>query len=400
MRDTIGGRSAGLVLAAGAGMLLMYLFDPQQGRRRVALMRDRAVRLARKGSALTDAGARDLAHRATGVAAGLRAAGHAVPVDDAVLVPRVRSRMGRWTSHPHAIQVSASQGRVVLSGPVLRSEQQRLLREVAKVRGVRSVEDRLEVHQHADGVPALQGGAARSGPRPEMMQSNWSAGPRLLGAAAGTALALRGLARAGVGGTLMMVAGAGLAARAVTNIELARMLGASGGRRAVDIEKAIHMDAPRDKVFDLWSHAENFPQFMSQVEEVRPLDETRSHWVVKGPAGSHLEWDAVTTECLRPEVLAWRTESVAPLQHAGIVRFDEEADGTRVSVRMSYNPPGGALGHLIAKLLGRDPKRAMDADLMRMKAFVERGRPAHDAARPHGQAAAPSRNRLGVEAFP
>ncbi|HMC15678.1 MAG TPA: hypothetical protein VKI18_08610, partial [Albitalea sp.] len=83
------------------------------------------------------------------------------------------------------------------------------------------------------------------------------------------------------------------------------------------------------------------------------------------------------------------------------VRFDEEGEGTRVSVQMSYDPPGGAVGHAVAKLLGRDPKREIDADLARMKSFIETGRTAHDAARPNGPGAvAPSTNRLGVGAFP
>jgi len=387
-------RSAGLVLATGAGVLLMYLLDPQQGRRRRALMRDKAVHLARKGSALTDAGTRDLAHRATGVATGLGSALRSSAVDDAVLVGRVRSTMGRWTSHPHAIEVSAASGRVTLKGLVLRSEHDRLVREIAKVRGVREVEDRLEARQDAAGVPALQGGHARSGPRPELMQNNWSTGPRLLAIAGGTALALYGLGRRGPGAALMAIVGAGLAARAATNMELRRMLGV--GPRGIDIEKAIHIDAPREWVFDLWTAYEHFPRFMSNVEEVRPLDDTRSHWIVKGPAGSHLEWDAAITECLRPQVLAWRTEAGAPVQHAGTVRFDEADGGTRVTVCMSYNPPGGAVGHAVAKLLGRDPKREMDDDLMRMKAFIETQRPAHDAARPDG----PSSTRLGVDAFP
>jgi uncharacterized membrane protein len=63
---------------------------------------------------------------------------------------------------------------------------------------------------------------------------------------------------------------------------------------------------------------------------------------------------------------------------------------------MSYNPPGGAVGHAIARLLGRDPKQEMDDDLMRMKAFIETQRPPRDAARPDG----PSGTRLGVDAFP
>ena len=388
-------RSAGLLLAAGAGMLLMYLLEPQQRRRRVALMRDKAVHLAREGSDITEAGARDLAHRATGVASGLGKALHSAPVDDVVLVERVRSQLGRWTSRPHAIQVSAVNGRVSLSGPVLRSEHDRLLRKIAKVHGVRDVEDRMQAHLDAQGVPSLQGGHGRAGPRPEFLQGNWSAGPRLLAAVGGTALAWHGLGQRGLGGTLMAIVGAGLAARAATNMDLRRLRGGRG-RRGVDIEKAIYIDAPREWVFDLWSAYEHFPHFMSHVEEVRPLDDIRSHWVVKGPAGTRLEWDAALTACERPRVLSWRTESGAPVQHAGTVRFDEEADGTRVTVCMSYNPPGGAVGHAIARLLGRDPKQEMDDDLMRMKAFIETQRPPRDAARPDG----PSGTRLGVDAFP
>jgi uncharacterized membrane protein len=68
--------------------------------------------------------------------------------------------------------------------------------------------------------------------------------------------------------------------------------------------------------------------------------------------------------------------------HAGIARFDEERDGsTRVHIRMSYNPPGGWLGHGIAAAFGVDPKRSLDADLARLKTLIETGRPPHDAAR-------------------
>ena len=74
---------------------------------------------------------------------------------------------------------------------------------------------------------------------------------------------------------------------------------------------------------------------MSLVEEVRRIDETRSHWVVKGPAGTRVEWVSVITERIRPEVLAWRSELDSPVPHVGIVRFDEANGGTRVLVRMS-----------------------------------------------------------------
>ena len=82
------------------------------------------------------------------------------------------------------------------------------------------------------------------------------------------------------------------------------------------------------------------------------------------------------------EVLAWRTEPGSPVQHAGIVRFQPNADGgTRVDIRMSYNPVIGGLGHSVALLLGADPKHAMDDDLVRLKSLIEHGKTsAHRAA--------------------
>jgi uncharacterized membrane protein len=47
---------------------------------------------------------------------------------------------------------------------------------------------------------------------------------------------------------------------------------------------------------------------------------------------------------------------------------------------LRYLPPGGALGHTLACLFGADPKRSLDADLMRMKSMLESGKLPHDAA--------------------
>jgi hypothetical protein len=79
---------------------------------------------------------------------------------------------------------------------------------------------------------------------------------------------------------------------------------------------------------------------------------------------------------------AWRREPGAAVKNAGSIHF-EVADngGTHVTVHMSYCPPAGALGHGIAALMGGDPKRELDKDLMRMKSFIESGIQPHDAAK-------------------
>jgi hypothetical protein len=165
-------------LAAGAG--LMYALDPQAGRRRRALARDQLTHALHKAEDALDATARDLSQRATGmiVEAGNIFGNEDVPDD--VLVARVREKLGHYTSHPGAIEVTASDGRATLSGPILASEAPGVRRAVAHVRGVREVDDRLEVHEQDDGIPALQGGVPRTGERFELFQERWSPTTRLL----------------------------------------------------------------------------------------------------------------------------------------------------------------------------------------------------------------------------
>jgi uncharacterized membrane protein len=113
------------------------------------------------------------------------------------------------------------------------------------------------------------------------------------------------------------------------------------------------------------------------------LADGRSHWVVEGPAGTALEWDSRITRMVANRMIAWCTEPGSTVRHDGCVRFDPAGDGTRITLRMSYDA-AGALGHGIAALLGRDPRRQVDDDLMRMKALVESGAPAHGAPVPAG----------------
>lgn len=207
------------LIGAATGALLMYLLDPQQGRRRVALGRDRLTHWARCAVDGVSVGLRDLGHRAQGLAAeAARGVPPRVPSDQ-VLAQRVRAALGRAVSHPHAVQVSACEGRVCLSGPILEQEEKQLLEAVRNVPGVREVESQLSGYASAKGVPALQGGRPRTGARSELLQQNWAPGPRLLATAGGLALVARACApkRRGLPGSLLGAAGMTLMARALVN---------------------------------------------------------------------------------------------------------------------------------------------------------------------------------------
>jgi osmotically-inducible protein OsmY len=149
-----------LLTGLGLGVGLMYFLDPERGRRRRALVRDKVAHATRVSTnALGSAGV-DLAHRATGLVARVRSVLRSGPVDDDVLVERVRAKLGRMVSHPHAIAVAAVEGVVRLRGPVLQSEVQRLMRSVTRVAGVRRIVNQLEAHSSVGHAPWLQGQAS------------------------------------------------------------------------------------------------------------------------------------------------------------------------------------------------------------------------------------------------
>lgn len=224
-----------VVGGVAAGLGLMYFLDPAQGRHRRALVRDQMVHAAHKTGDAVDATSRDIANRAKGAVAELRGRFHAGEVDDDVLRERVRARVGAVIGHASSIDVNVSDGRVTLGGPVLSHELQRLLRRVGAVRGVKDVEDRLDVHAEPGNVPGLQGAARapRGGEVFDLMQRQWSPSTRFFTGATGLGLATWGLRRLDALGIAVVTVGAVLVSRAVANVPLTTLSGVEAGKRAI-----------------------------------------------------------------------------------------------------------------------------------------------------------------------
>jgi uncharacterized membrane protein len=250
---------------------------------------------------------------------------------------------------------------------------------------VAGIEDRLDVHERPEGIQALQGGRAPRQVPSSMLQSDWPPAWRAAAALGGSVLGYYGMRRRTPLGSIAAAVGIGLLARSAFKAARTDSARLEAGAQTIDLEKSIYIAAPPESVFDIWAKYENFPHFTSNVREVTDLGNGRSHWIVSGPAGLQLEWNAVLTEAIRPEILAWATEPDSPVQHTGRIRFEPAGDGTRVSVHMSYRPPAGVLGHAAASLFDGNPKQQLEDDLLRMKTFVESGTAPHDAVSP-GQA--------------
>lgn len=222
------------------GATLMYLFDPDQGRYRRAVARDKAASgMSHLGDAI-EVTLRDLRNRTSGLFAELGAWLREGPIPDPLLAERIRSRIGRVVSHPKAIEVAVHNGEVTLSGRVLEHEYHSLCLCVRSMRGVTRLKDRLAVHETSEHIPELQGGVPRQR-RPDLLQDHWAPATRLIMGSTGGGLALHALRRksplhAGLG-----LLGSALFLRALTDTPRQRVPGiAIATDHGAERQEALH----------------------------------------------------------------------------------------------------------------------------------------------------------------
>jgi uncharacterized membrane protein len=141
-----------------------------------------------------------------------------------------------------------------------------------------------------------------------------------------------------------------------------------------------------EECYRFWRNPDSLPRFMTNVESVQALDERRSHWVAKGPAGTTMEWDSEITEDRPGAALGWRTLEGAQVSHAGSVIFEPaNGGGTIIRLSMHYSPPGGRLTATLAQLLRQDPQARVREDLRRFKQLLETGEIATTYGQPTGR---------------
>jgi len=180
--------------AAGVGAGLMYMFDPDRGKRRRAIARDRAVHYSKvAGRELRQTG-HDLSNRVHGAIVEARSFfEEPTDVSDKKLVARIRTELGHHVSHPHALKTFADEGWVTVLGPIFTDEADVLLQHLAQVKGVKAIEDRLERHEPGENVPALQ-----NGKQVRETSGRFSYAARVLALFAGGAIALYGSRKGGL----------------------------------------------------------------------------------------------------------------------------------------------------------------------------------------------------------
>ena len=230
---------------------------------------------------------------------------------------------------------------------------------------------------------------------------------RWASAIGGGALALYGITRGSLGGIALALVGAALVQRGYSgHCNLYEAIGYSSAgdaslrnsenvsvpaERGIKVEKIVTIKRSPEELYKFWRNFENLPRFMNHLEAVHVTGQGRSRWVAKGPAGKSVEWDAEIYNEKEGELIAWRTLEGSEVASAGSVRFEPAAGGTLVRVTLKYDPPGGRIGALVARIFGENPEQQIEEDLGRFKQLMETGEVATTQGQPSGRSASAGR---------
>lgn len=140
------------------------------------------------------------------------------------------------------------------------------------------------------------------------------------------------------------------------------------------LARSVTIAKPASELYAFFRDFSNLPTFMDNVVRIDVLDDRRSHWVVKAPAGKTVEWDAAVTEDEAGRSITWQSEAGADVPNSGRIQFEDAgARGTVVTATIAYDPPAGGVGKLVAKLFQREPAIQARRDLRRFKQLMETG---------------------------
>ena len=228
-------------------------------------------------------------------------------------------------------------------------------------------------------------------------KQNVGSAERVVSGVAGGALVSYGLKTGGLFGTALSLVGGGLLYRGATGhchvYDAAKFTTADAAdakanqSSRIHVKKSVTINKSPAELYSFWRNFENLPQFMTHLESVKITGDKTSHWVATAPLGTTVEWDAEITSEQENERIGWKSSELSEIPNSGVVEFLPTTNrGTEVKVTLTYEPPAGYLGSLVAKLFGEEPNQQVADDLRRFKQLMESGTIMKTEGQPSGRA--------------
>ena len=140
------------------------------------------------------------------------------------------------------------------------------------------------------------------------------------------------------------------------------------------LAESVSINRPAQELYEFWRNPQNLVQIMENIVSIEPLGTDRSRWTVKAPGGREVSWESVITKDVPGKEIYWQSAEGADIDNSGRIEFrDAGKHGTVVRAVIAYDPPGGTVGQMIAKLFQREPRIQTRRDLHRFKQLMEAG---------------------------
>ena len=141
------------------------------------------------------------------------------------------------------------------------------------------------------------------------------------------------------------------------------------------VGKSVTINRPRAELFAYWRDFTLLPNFMHAIERIEMTGDSRSTWIVKAPAGQHVTIETEMVGVVENQSIGWRSVEGSQIRTAGIVTFADAPGerGTVVTAEIAYEPPGGDIGRLVAKLFRAEPNIQARHELKRFQMLMETG---------------------------
>ena len=169
MRAGVGSCIGSFAGGAAIGAGLMYILDPNRGRSRRAKLREKGIRAVHVAQREANKQLRNAGNHILGGVRELKSfvVNRTVEIPEDILIDRVRAQLGRDIRHMRMLDFSVEDGCVIVAGPVLRGEADKIRNRLRKIRGVRDCEVRVAEVGHEE-MERMAGGRGFSPKRAAM----------------------------------------------------------------------------------------------------------------------------------------------------------------------------------------------------------------------------------------
>ncbi|HWA24796.1 MAG TPA: SRPBCC family protein [Lacunisphaera sp.] len=140
------------------------------------------------------------------------------------------------------------------------------------------------------------------------------------------------------------------------------------------LERSVIIRRPPGRVYAFWREPANLGSLLPAQARVTATSNRRTHWVAQGPMGRTYEWDADITRDEPGRAIEWASCPGADVPNSGALRLDAgSADGesTRVTLSLSYDPPGGRLGKFVAGAMQGRAEQEVERALAEARRRIE-----------------------------